>query len=255
MIFSEAAVEEMQLAVLEAGQSHHRIRESFVRRQFANPESREHADHGFSRRVGTLLRCLERVFEILPPDREDVPSRDETMDASVCIQAFLMNVFGCCENLAWIWVLERGVTGAGGKPLSRYAVGLGPGCTVVRSSFSDAFRAYLDSRTEWFEFLKDFRDALAHRIPLYIPPFMVPEKDAAKYEELGKAVWAAALAGDVEGSRELDRQQDALGVFQPMMKHTLTDRRPPIVFHPQLVVDFRTIIELADEFLAELDRP
>jgi hypothetical protein len=34
------------------------------------------ATHGFGRRLGTLVRCIDRVFEILTPDREEIPSRD-----------------------------------------------------------------------------------------------------------------------------------------------------------------------------------
>lgn len=31
-------------------------------------------------------------------------------------------------------------------------------------------QAYLAEHDAWFEYLEDYRHALAHRIPLYIPP-------------------------------------------------------------------------------------
>jgi hypothetical protein len=43
------------------------------------------------------------------------------------------------------------------------------------------FRTFIDSRQKWFENLKDFRDSLAHRIPLYIPPFMIRDEDGEEY--------------------------------------------------------------------------
>jgi hypothetical protein len=38
------------------------------------------------------------------------------------------------------------------------------------------------------------------------------------------------------------------------MKHALDDKKPPVVFHVQLVQDFLTIEEIAGNVLAELKR-
>ncbi len=89
-----------------------------------------------------------------------------------------MNVFGALDNLAWIWVSE--------KPLkvARRQIGLGPKCEFVRASFSDEMRDYLTGLGDWFDHIIDFRDALAHRIPLYIPPYIVSQDNDAKYQAL-----------------------------------------------------------------------
>ncbi len=76
------------------------LRERYFIRNYGNDSAKEHAVHGFARRLGTLVRCIDRVFEILPPDREDIPSRDEVVDATINIQAFVLNIFGCLDNLA-----------------------------------------------------------------------------------------------------------------------------------------------------------
>ena len=44
------------------------------------------------------------------PDREEIPSREDVIDATVNIQAFVFNIFACCDNLTWVWVLEKGFT-------------------------------------------------------------------------------------------------------------------------------------------------
>jgi hypothetical protein len=93
------------------------VRERYFIRNYGNDRAKEHAFHGFARRLGTLVRCIDRVFEILPPDREDIPSRDEVVDATINIQAFVLNIFGCLDNLAWIWVCEKDVRSEDGSEL------------------------------------------------------------------------------------------------------------------------------------------
>ena len=90
-----------------------------------------------------MTRCVERVFELLPPEQDALPEQDFLIDRTICIQAFVMNVFGALDNLAWIWVSE--------KPLAvdRIEIGLGPKCKAVRASFSPEMRDYLSKNQNW----------------------------------------------------------------------------------------------------------
>src|SRR5262249_6431249 len=144
----------------------------FLTRTYKDPQAREYASHGFSRRLSTLARCIDNVFEILPPDRIDPPSSDEISDAMINIQASVFNTSGCVDDLAWIWVKEKAVLKKNGSPLSKFEVGLRK--TNVLCSFSTEFQQYLGGLANWFDQLDNFRNALAHRIPLYIPPYVVP---------------------------------------------------------------------------------
>lgn len=254
MYFTAEALDDLHQGLEELHDQFAELRERYVLRPFQNAGAREHADHGFSRRLSTMVRCVDRVFEILPPDGADIPTRDETVDATINIQSFVMNAFGCCENLAWIWVLERGVVRPNGAALPAGRVGLSATYQSVRDSFSPAFRGYLDGREAWFAHLKDFRDALAHRIPLYIPPHTVAPEDGAQYQALGRAAQAALLRGALDEEVRLKAEQMALARFQPIMTHSLAALAGVVVFHPQLLADFATINELAREFLVELDR-
>jgi hypothetical protein len=56
------------------------------------------------RRFNTMHHCIERVFEILPPEQDKRPADAVLLDTAVYIQSFIMNVFGALDNLAWIWV-------------------------------------------------------------------------------------------------------------------------------------------------------
>src|SRR4051794_27542583 len=68
---------------------------------------REYASHGFARRVSTLRRALLNVYKIIPPGTVRIPSRDKLYDAQINIQACVGNVYGCIDNLAWVWVYEK----------------------------------------------------------------------------------------------------------------------------------------------------
>ncbi|HEX4196313.1 MAG TPA: hypothetical protein VHZ26_02635 [Caulobacteraceae bacterium] len=253
MYFQPKEIEELRVGLGEVRPNFEALRDRIVVRQFKTDAAREHADHGLARRLGTMARCIEQVFALLPPDLDASPDRDTTIDATINIQAFVMSAFGCCENIAWIWVRERDVRLPNNNPLPPARVGLGPNYPAVRDSLTPGFRAYLDSRAEWFELLKNFRDALAHRIPLYIPPFTIDPARAADYQALGAAATAALRSHDFKGYEKLLAEQKALTRFQPIMAHSLTGRGV-VVFHAQLLADFATTEEMAGVLLDELDR-
>jgi hypothetical protein len=202
----------------------------------------QYATHGFLRRFNTMHHCIERVFAILPPEQDKRPANAVLLDTAVYIQSIVMNVFGALDNLTWIWVSE--------KPLKvgRRQIGLGPKCEIVRGSFSPEMRDYLAAQDSWFNHIIDFRDALAHRIPLYIPPYIVSGNDDSEYDAL------EARKRAITDNDEYDRlcaEQLRLEVFHPVMKHALDDNKQPVVFHFQLVQDFLTVEEIAQKVLIE----
>jgi hypothetical protein len=78
---------------------------------FKKENAWEYANHGFMRRFGTLRRCIENVFSLIPPEMEKIPDRQVLYDAQINVQAFFANVYGSIDNLAWVWVYERGLEG------------------------------------------------------------------------------------------------------------------------------------------------
>jgi hypothetical protein len=230
------------------------LKNEFTMRNYQSAQAREHAQHGFARRIGTLMRCVDLVFDLLPLDLADIPAREETIDATICIQAFVFNVFGCLENVAWIWAYEKNVTQPNGHALNPKQVGLGDKYRHVWASFTEELRNYITRRQDWFDHLKSFRDSLAHRIPLYIPPYIVLEDKEADYHALAAASYQALLRGKVDESERLNAQKMALVRFWPVMTHSFSERAPRAAFHPQLLADANTVHEMGLKLLEELDR-
>jgi hypothetical protein len=64
----------------------------------------------------------------------------------------------------------------------------------VRSSFSKETRDYLVAHDQWFDDFIDFPDALARRISLYIPPFILSVEDTSEHEALeARDAWGQTL--------------------------------------------------------------
>jgi hypothetical protein len=192
------------------------------------------------------------LFRLLPPELEQIPPRDDVVDATIAIHAFTTDAFGCLENIAWIWLYEKDVKNEDGTALDLREVGLGK--KKFRKSLTPQFRAYIDGKQEWFGNLISFRDSLAHRIPLFIPPYVIPKLNVAKYDELEKAKFIEPALSDPVEYEKVNAEQLKLCQFLPGMTHSIYKDAPQVEFHSQLLNDYVTIDEYGYTLLEELDR-
>ena len=235
------------------------LRETYIMRPFQSERAREYAHHGFCRRIDILADCVAYVFSLLPPEQEDIPVDDDVTAATIFIQSFVINTFGCLDNLAWVWVYEKNYREPDGSEIDPKSVGLGPTYWHLRKQFSAEFKTYLKGNKKWFKHLTIFRDTLAHRIPLYVPPYIIPTDKMDVYRQLEKKVSETVNDPDpkkgYEDYKQYRAEQKKLAVFRPWMSHSPTENSPVAVFHYQLLQDFATIEEFGHKMLEELDRP
>ncbi len=203
--FSPEALESLAREYRTITEKHAKLMQAFLVREYREGRSKEFAQHGFMRRIKSMARSITNVFALLPPERTDLPTGEKRHDAEINIQAFVFNTFAATDNLAWIWVSEEGLKKPGGGELPRSQIT--PRSERVLASFSPAFQDYLKSREPWFQHLEDFRHALAHRIPLYIPPYNVDPKNENAYRELEDSMNAALMRGDIPGHKRLSDEQ------------------------------------------------
>lgn len=247
-----------QLADLQHGYStvdpaYERLMRELLSLHLTNDAALEYARHGFLRRLGTLKRCIENVYSIYPPERSDKPVRNECLDLAINLQSFVFNVFGCIDNLAWVWVKEKNIRDKHGSPLRAQQVGFRVACIAVRSTFSARFRDYLASRDDWFAHLEGYRHALAHRIPLYVAPYTLGPAKLDEHNELERQKNEAHAQCDYDLWLNLDAEQEQLGRFTPLMMHSFGEGAPPVAFHFQMLADWNTVAEMADGFLKEIN--
>jgi hypothetical protein len=239
-----------QLADLRVGYrtvnpAYKRLMFGYLSLRLTNEAAQEYARHGFVRRLGTLKRCIENVYSTYPPERFDKPSRDECLDLGINLQSFLFNVFGCIDNLARVWVNEKQIKDDRGRPLRDQQIGLRSGCAVVRETFSEDFLSYLTSRVDWLGYLENYRQASAHRIPLYIAPYTLDPAKLDEHNELERQKTEAHAKGDHHLWSQLNNEQEDLGRFTPYMMHSFSEGGTPVAFHFQVLADWNTVIVTA----------
>ncbi|MEP4036077.1 hypothetical protein [Pseudophaeobacter sp.] len=246
-------LEMMRDKLPELGSRYEGLRQRIAIHKFKSAECEEHAMHGFLRRAAMMWRCIERTFELIPPDLEEVPTAETIADGTCYLQTFYMNTFGSCDNLAWMLVLEKEIKRDDRSDLPRGHIGLQRKNKTVRNKVSPELNEVLDGKEEWLKHVVDFRDSLAHRIPLYIPPYIVADDDTEEYHRLEAAAWRALRLGKLEESKALRVEQSKLTFFRPWFTHSFREKSPHVVIHPQLLSDFGAIVELGETVMVELE--
>lgn len=251
-MYTEEAAAEMNRGIEELLTWFQQFKLSFADRRFRSERGYEHAYHGLLRRSATISHCLQAVFQQIPPRLEGIPESRSIANAEALIQASIFNLFGALDNLAWIWISESNLRRENGQELPRRQIGLGPGYDVVRASLSQTVRDELTALNDWFAHIEDFRHALAHRIPLYIPPYAIPEAAVEEYNQLSHQM---RLARNRDEYSELERRQMTLVHFSPVITHSIFDQPAQKVrFHPQLIANFRTLRQITESIFLEIDK-
>ncbi len=175
---------------------------------------------------------------------------DSLHDVQINLHAFVINVFGVFENFAWAFVHRHNLLPAIGRP-------------VNVSMFKDATRQHLpiavedylssDRITRWHaEYLKNYRDALAHQIPLYIPPKTMTKDEGERFNALEAEKWGLAGRADWDRINAISAEQDAIGSPCFTFLHSLEEGAAsrPLRLHPQVISDSNTVIDFGRRFLA-----
>jgi len=228
------------------------IAAAYAARRFENETARAFATEGFVRRLNLMEDCVARAMEAFPPRIHWVPDRFAVREAVIYLQAFVVNVRGCTDNLAHVWVHEKGLTAADGSAPAGARVGFGPGNDEVLASLSAEFAGYLRQLHPWFEYLERFRGALEHHVPLYVPVSAVSDETLNAFEDLGKRIGTPELDGHTEEADRLTRERGALVSFFPIVEHAFGENAHKGVFQFQMMTDFETVFDIARRLLREL---
>jgi hypothetical protein len=215
-----------------------------------NEKSREYLTHGAGRRLKVLARCIENVFKIFPVDRSDFLIKDELTDLAINLHVFFVNISGILDNLAWVFVYENNLFGKReeGK-ISRHDVGLFNEKT--QAHLGSGLNEYLKSDTlqTWYtEYSKNYRDALAHRIPLYVPPSALNKEEIERYRQIEEQLWDYSSPEAVAGHQQIIEEQSKLGRPCVVFAHSYSEKSKLVYFHAQVIADFMTIEEIINKF-------
>jgi len=208
---------------------------------------------GVGRRLKTLSRCINNIFTIFPSDRSEHLSKEELSDVNINLHAFFINIAGVFDNLGWVFVYENELLGKANEgKIARNGVGLF--CTETQSYLTRELRDYLNSNSikTWnADYSKNYRDSLAHRIPLYVPPSLLNDAEAQVFRDREQQIQKLDFTKEADREKydELHEAQQKLGRVSHFLAHSLNEGSRPVYFHAQVLADFATIEEVIHKFI------
>jgi hypothetical protein len=218
--------------------------------KLTNEQSREYLMQGVGSRLTILEKCVRNIFTIFPVERNDILVRDDLTDIDINLHAFYVNISGILDNLGWVFVCEKDLIGnpEDGK-IDKQGVGLFHKKT--QAHLGPKIKEYLQSASmrAWHAgFLKIFRDALAHRIPLYVPPAALTDEETGKYMLLQRQLMDFSSIETILQHDQIWEKLDQLGRACPLFAHSFREESRPVFLHAQIIADFMTIDEIVKIF-------
>ena len=110
------------------------------------------------------------------------------------------------------------------------SIGFGHKYERVMESLPEEFRHYLSDVGSWWEYRTEFRHALSHRIPLYIPPNLVTEDKVEEYRRIEARMHEAMERGEYPEIEALEEEQNALVSFLPVTTHSFEEQAKFVFF-------------------------
>lgn len=277
--FSEESLEELSIAIRRIGPSYLVASEYLLGRLDSEGVAREYITQGFLRRLSTMARCIEQIFCICPPDTCKLADSSVATDVGIYLQAFYINLYGAFENLARVCIEKSDAVLS--EPEKRTASFLSKKLDKkIKSALPPTLLDYhsTSEMSSWREHLKEFRHALAHRIPLYVPPFRMRPEDVCLYNELEaeshrllnectRLVMKKQISyeNSIRNNEMIDRyrqkiaeikqRQSELEFFCPIATHSFTEGGGLIGFHAQVIANWNTIFDFVYHFLEAMQPP
>lgn len=213
-----------------------------------HPQVREHLLHGAARRLDVIGRTINNIFTSFPPETTRPLDKGALSDVQINLHAFMINVYGVFDNWAWAFVYRHALE----DRIDRRGVGLFRDRTA--RFLPPALREYLGSEdtASWHEeYLKSFRDALAHRVPLYVPPAEFTPEDGERYYRLESEKVDLIKAMEWERLDEVWAEQAEIGSPSFFFIHSYSEEERPkaVRLHPQVLSDGGAIVEFGAMFL------
>lgn len=210
------------------------------------------AKHNLMYGAGRRLRIIQKnyvvVNEITNPERKVPLSDDEQVDLNLHLNSFYMHLNGLMDNLAWAIVLEMNFFDKfdENSPKHRRKVGLFTKAFLseTKSKFSE-LSAILESKKDWRKTLKELRDPVAHRIPIYaVPSFLNPEQ-VEEYKKKWNTYNDKLLNSDFEEASEILEEITNLGTYAPFFHNVENGQSKIYPVNSQVEYDLDNFFDIA----------
>ena len=213
-----------------------------------NPQAVRHLKEGLTRRL-YMMRASRILFrEKTRPDRKKTLSAHLATELAIHVNAYYLNLCGSLDNIAWAmayeWAMLPGIDED--SPASRRY------CNLFGKDFRRDLRRIrggladlLDEHIEWNRELRRFRDPAAHRIPLYVAPGVIRDRETLeRFYEIGRE---AEKSEEDRGGRALSEifdEQRAVAGYEPIITTSSTDGLEEHSIPEQVGSDHQTFLKI-----------
>jgi hypothetical protein len=254
MVYSEDNLKKINEKYGEINHIHNRLLLQLMSFQQAlkNEKAREYLMQGVGRRLKTLTRCINNIFAKFQADRVEHLLLDDLTDVNINLHAFFINIAGVFDNLGWVFVYENDLHGntKDGK-IDKNGVGLFNPKT--QDHLNVDLRNYLNSdpiKSWYVDYSKNYRDSLAHRIPLYVPPSVLDNLQGMEFKNIVSQIQALDFSNNEDRKKydELFEKQKKLGKASLFFAHSINEGSRPVYLHAQIISDYLTVEEIIHKF-------
>lgn len=211
-----------------------------VAQRLTNEQARYYLLHGASRRLGMMFYAYRDITLTAHPTRSEPLPHEDQQRLTLDLNVLYMHTRGVLDNFAWSLIYEKHPDKT--AKIDRRQVDLfhrdfRKACPSIASIAED-----LDRHADWNRDVKERRDPVAHRIPLYVPSAEVTEAEGERYHELHQRFINRATEHDFAGSDEAFNAMDTIGRFVPYFVHHPREGRIPI--YPTVPTDMAHMIQI-----------
>jgi len=250
MNYSEELLKQINDGFESFSQDYSKIVEKllFIEHKIKNKIAREYLMHGIKRRVDILEQCIFSIFELFPPDTEKLIGIHNITKVNVNLHAFLINIYGIIENLALFIAYELNLFDQSIPEIKqRKKVGLfrKDFQKLLPKTLQDYFLNNLEINKWYDEYAKSYRDALAHRIPPFVPPMQLNPEEAEIRKKLDKEIEKFEVNDfNYDELREKVHKSWTIGSPAKYFFHSISEKSRLVVLHGQILNDFITVKEM-----------
>lgn len=217
-------------------------------KSFDTEQALRFSRYGLGRRIKLVQEAFRGIFNSTPPNTVTVPEVNSLTTTSIFLQALISNIYGCLDNIAWIWFHQNHDNEEIAR-IHRNRIGLTTSHASLRQSLPSEFNAKLEEYDDWISHIKEIRDALAHQIPIYLVPYMVNPENRERHDQLEREKFQVLLAEGFEAFERLETEQKELSFFKPYWVKDTNGKIQMYVLHPQAICDVMTLAEILEAFL------
>lgn len=205
-----------------------------------NDDAKYYMKYGVGRRSLMLYYSYQAIINIACPERTEPLSCNEQIDLSREINILYINLRGILDNYAWCFMYEQ--TPNLKKELHLRKISLFSKDFRKKCSAFHKIKKGILAHDTWEKEVKERRDPVAHRIPLYVPHTIMTSNETERYSNSNIQYNEKLNNLDLEGANQLFNEMYRMGTFYPVFIHHHDDGLIPI--YPTIPTDLVHLIRI-----------